>query len=443
MFDAVINHVSAESAWFKAFLAGNPTFSDYFITLPPDTDLSQVVRPRTSPLLSRFETATGERWVWTTFSNDQIDLNYRHPQVLKEIVDILLRYVERGARFLRLDAIAYLWKEVATPCIHLPQTHLVVQFLRAVFKRVAPYVTLITETNVPHDENVSYFGNGSNEAQMVYNFALPPLVLHSFASGSAAALSCWASRLKLPSTAVAFFNFLASHDGIGVTPARGILSEAEIEALVQRTQAHGGLVSYKSNPDGSRSPYELNISYFDAISNPNANEPQQLRVKRFLASQAILLAMLGLPGIYIHSLLGTPNWRAGVRKSGRNRAINRRKFDYPELTGELASPQSLASQVLQGYTRLLRARAASPAFHPYGSQMVLAALETVFALMRISPDCRHTALCLHNVCAEPQQVSLDVADQPQSNWKDLISGRACDPACLTLQGYQVLWLVPQ
>ena len=253
MFDGVINHVSRESEWFQAFVRGEPPFTDYFICADPNADLSQVTRPRTSPLLTPVKTTRGTKHVWTTFSADQIDLNYKNPEVLLKIIELLLFYAEQGAEVIRLDAIAYLWKEPGTTCIHLPQTHRVVKLFRSVFDQVAPGVILITETNVPHADNVSYFGNGTDEAQMVYNFALPPLVLHTFHTGNAQRLTNWAATLTTPSRSTTFFNFIASHDGIGVMPARGLLSESEIHELVRRTLAHGGKVSSKSNPDGSES----------------------------------------------------------------------------------------------------------------------------------------------------------------------------------------------
>ena len=265
MFDGVINHISSQSEWFQAFLKDDPNYADYFIVVEDSPDLSRVVRPRALPLLTSFQTPSGEKRVWTTFSEDQIDLNYQNPEVLLEILDILLMYVERGATFIRLDAIAYLWKEIGTTCIHLPQTHQVIQFLRAALNEVAPYAQLITETNVPHTDNISYFGDDSNEAQMVYNFALPPLILHTFRAGDACALSRWTEELSLPSDHVTFFNFLASHDGIGLNPVRGILSADEIDELVEQTLEHGGLVSYKQNSDGSQSPYEMNINYFSSF----------------------------------------------------------------------------------------------------------------------------------------------------------------------------------
>jgi hypothetical protein len=170
MFDAVINHISAESAWFRAFIEGNRRYQDYFITVEPGIDLSDVVRPRAKPLLTPIQTTEGEKLVWTTFGPDQIDLNYANPDTLLDIIDVLLLYVEKGVEVIRLDAIAYLWKKIGTSCIHLEETHRVVRLFRAVLDAVAPHVILITETNVPHEENVSYFGNGHDEAQMVYQF---------------------------------------------------------------------------------------------------------------------------------------------------------------------------------------------------------------------------------------------------------------------------------
>jgi glucosylglycerate phosphorylase len=397
MFDAVFNHVSAQSEWFQRFLRDDPRYRSWFITVDGAPDLSQVVRPRALPLLTPFKTAAGQKKVWTTFSADQVDLNLHEPEVLLALIDALLFYVARGARFIRLDAIAYLWKEIGTPCIHLPQTHRVIQLWRSLLDEVAPQVMLITETNVPHRDNLSYFGDGTNEAQLVYNFALPPLVLHALSTGSAEALSSWAASLALPSRAVTFFNFLASHDGIGLNPARGILSEAEIGSLVERTQVHGGLVSYKNNPEGSKSPYELNINYFDALSDPVSDEPVGIQIARFLVAHAVMLAMPGVPGIYFHSLFGSRGDQAAAHSSGIPRRINRQKFGRVNLDRELASPSSLRARVLRGLKTLLRQRQTSSAFHPCAGQEVLDLDTRVFALKRTSAGGEHSVLCLHNL----------------------------------------------
>jgi sucrose phosphorylase len=400
MFDAVLNHMSAESEWFQEFLRDDPRRRDWFITVEGDPDLSQVVRPRALPLLTSFPSASGERKVWTTFSADQVDVNVHNPDVLLALLDVLLTYVKRGAKFIRLDAIAYLWKEIGTPCIHLPQTHRIIQLMRSVLDDVAPHVLLITETNVPHRDNVSYFGDGTNEAQLVYNFALPPLVLHAIATGRADALTGWASALRLPSNEVTFFNFLASHDGIGINPVRGILPQADIDALVRRVEAHGGFISYKQNQDGSRSPYEMNINYFDALSDPSAPEPLERQVARFLVAHAIMLAMPGVPGIYFHSLFGSRGDRAGAEASGIPRRINREKLTLAALEGDLADPASLRSRVLAGFGGLLRQRGSRDAFHPGGRVEVVAADPRVFALRRCAPGGGSAVLCLHNVSDE-------------------------------------------
>jgi glucosylglycerate phosphorylase len=407
MFDAVFNHVSAHGKWFQRFLADDPSYRDFFISVAGNPNLSQVVRPRALPLLTEFSTAAGPKQVWTTFSADQVDLNFKNPEVLLAAVEALLFYVARGARFIRLDAIAFLWKEIGTTCLHLPQTHQIIQLLHAVLDETAPHVQLITETNVPHAENLSYFGDGTNEAQLVYNFALPPLVLHSMTTGDARKLAHWAQSLALPSDRATFFNFLASHDGIGLNPVRGILSEVEIEALVGRTLEHGGVISYKEMPDGSRLPYELNINYLDALSNPAKKEISDLVVRKFLTAHAILLCLQGVPGIYFHSMFGSRGDRASAEVSAIPRRINRQKFETSLLEAELNDVRLLRAMVFAGQCELLRIRRQHPAFAPGARQHVLECDSRVFALLRQSQDGTDTVLCLQNVSPESVVVRLE------------------------------------
>ena len=454
MFDAVVNHISRESAWFQGYLSGEHTYARWFIDFEPDAPLDwvpTVVRPRALPLLTPVETVEGKKLVWTTFSEDQIDLNYAQPALLLQVLEVLLYYVEKGAQLIRLDAIAYLWKTIGTPCIHLEETHRVVKLMRCVLDAVAPGVVIITETNVPHEENISYFGDplpgdGTDEAQMVYQFPLAPLIMHSIRTGSARAISEWAAGLETPSASATFFNFTASHDGIGLMPARGLLTEAEIQALVDTALAHGGRVSYKTNKDGSRSVYELNISYFDALSDPAGDEPQATQVQRFALSQAIMLALAGTPGIYVHSLLGSRSWTEGVELTGHNRTINREKLGRDALERELADPGSLRHRVFAAYRRLLRARASDAAFHPYGAQRLLSAGEGIFALLRTAPDGGSQVLCANNMSAREQTLQIlpaEIGAAPDT-WHDLLTGEeiAVDPSGvhLSLPPYAVRWL---
>lgn len=445
MFDLVLNHVSRRSAWFQRYLQGITPERDYFIALPPDTDLTAVVRPRSSPVLTKFPTPRGDRWVWTTFSADQIDLDFANQDVLFEFLDILLFYVANGARVIRLDAIAYLWKQVGTSCINLPETHEVVKLLRDVLSMFCPGLLLLTETNLPHEQNVSYFGAG-DEAQMVYQFSLPPLLLHALHSGSARYLKAWAAGLEPPPKGCTFLNFTASHDGIGVRPLEGIVPDAEVEALVEAVLARGGQVSKRANPDGSESPYELNITYFDALADPDSGD-QDTQIARFLCSQTLMLSLQGIPAVYFHSLVGTHNDLDGVAHTGRARSINRRKWDESDLNAALDHPAGDHSRVFRAYLRLLRLRAAQPAFHPDGPQRILDLEDGLFGLERIAPDGTQRLFCIANLSPEVREVCVrdcgaDVAPGP---WHDLLSdpptALAAD-ATLTLAPYRSVWLTP-
>ncbi len=429
MFDAVINHISAESRWFQGYLQDDPAYDDFFVAVDPAVDLTAVFRPRALPLLTPFQTQSGTRHLWTTFSADQIDLNYANPAVLLAVLETLLFYVAQGASYIRLDAIGFMWKEPGTRCLNLPQTHRLIQLMRAALNEVAPQVALITETNIPHKENIAYFGNGRNEAQMVYNFSLPPLILNAFHTGIASQLSNWATSLELPSDNVTFFNFCASHDGIGLTPARGILSDEAIEAMAERVQALGGFVSYKANGDGSQSAYELNISYLNALAVPDAAESEELVARRFLASQAIMLALRGVPGIYFHSLFGSQNWPEGVQQTGRYRSINRQKLQRDQLEQELKS--GLRQRVFTGYCQLLKLRTAEKAFHPIGDQTILKLHPAIFAILRGHQGTQ--MLCLHNVSDGTVAVKLPFTG------RELLTDTAVSQQ-ITLAPYQIAWI---
>lgn len=436
MFDFVLNHISSKSEWFIRYLAGEKGFEDLAIEVDPSVDLSRVTRPRSLPLLTEYPKKSGESvWVWTTFSADQIDLNFKSIHVLEKMVKVLLHYVENGARIIRMDAIAYLWKEAGTNCVHLKQTHEMVKLFRSILNLLAPDVMNLTETNVPHDENIRYFGNGKDEAQMVYNFTLPPLLFYTFVKENASILSRWAESLKLESPDNTFFNFTASHDGIGVRPLEGILPDREIDDLIEIVKNNGGRISYRQNTDGSESPYELNITYVDAMWR-NSGKTDEYHAKRFLASQAIMLSLPGVPAIYIHSLLGSQNWLAGVKQTGRARTINREKLNIQDVLAALADKKTFRSQIFFPYINLISIRKAQPAFHPNAFFEVLDIHEKVFALKRSVKE--QTLVSITNVSEAPQTITQMGIDIPEM--RDLISGRMICVEKILLAPYQYLWL---
>lgn len=433
MFDFVCNHMSAKSEWFANYLAQKPGFDDFFISVDPETDLSAVTRPRALPLLTPFKLHDGSvRHLWTTFSDDQIDLNFASPQVLIAMVDVLLHYLAEGARYIRLDAVGFMWKIPGTSCIHLEQTHCLIQLFRAITDAVAPGTVIITETNVPHKDNISYFGDGENEAQMVYQFSLPPLVLHAVHRQDVKALCQWAGSLALPSTKTTWFNFLASHDGIGLNPLRGILPESEILSLVEKLQQEGALVNWKNNPDGTRSPYEINVTYLDALSSQDS--PDDERIARFILAHAVLLSFPGVPAVYIQSILGSRNDYEGVERLGYNRAINRKKYTAGQVDLELNNKQSVRHKIYSRLSEFIAIRRGEHAFHPDAQAMFESLDEQILKIVRVADNGeRITALFnfSHNVHTVYEKVLSGV---------ELLSGQAIDGTELTLNPWQVMWI---
>lgn len=437
MFDYVVNHFSSKSQWFDNYLADAKEFDDVAIEVDPATDLSMVTRPRSLPLLSEYKKHDGRGvHLWTTFSADQIDFNFASLNVLAKMIEVLLFYIRQGATILRLDAIAYLWKEIGTTCIHLPQTHAMVKLFRAILDIVAPDVMILTETNVPHAENISYFGNGRDEAQMVYNFTLPPLLFYSFVKEDTTVFSEWAEGLQLVSPENTLFNFTASHDGIGVRPLEGILAPQELDILIEVVKANEGRVSYKRNPDGTESPYEMNISYVDAILADKTSN----RADKFLASQAIQYALPGVPATYIHSLLGSRNWVAGVKQTGRARTINREKLQVEKVLKELNDPESFRAKVFYPYVNLIKVRKKQPAFHPNADFEILKLDPRVFAIRRSSRE--QVVFAITNISS--MEVSLSLAKRNTSGqMTDLFSGETIRPDSFSLNPFQYVWLTPE
>ncbi|MBK1634311.1 sugar phosphorylase [Rhodovulum adriaticum] len=441
MSDLVLNHVSSQSAWFNAYRQGQPPYDRFFFEASPEDDLSPVVRPRTSPLLREVETVNGVRHVWCTFSHDQVDLDFRNPEVLLEFLRIMRLHVDNGIRIVRLDAVAFLWKEAGTPSIHMPQTHAIVQLMRVLCDFAVEPIILLTETNVPNVENLSYFGN-RNEAHAVYNFSLPPLILHALMSGTAQYLHRWQATMPPAQLGCAYLNFTASHDGIGMRPVEGLLPEEEIGQIIGAVRSFGGEVSMRTLNGGGEAPYELNITWFDAMKGTFAGEDAH-QLERFLCSQTIVMALEGIPAFYIHSMLGTPNDHAGVEKTGVKRAINRHRWDYPTLLARLEDPDSTQAQVLRHMRRRIEIRRQQPAFHPNATQFTLHLDHRLFGLWRQSLDRDQSIFALHNVsCEEVFVPPISINLIGGEDWVDLLSGETISPTGpeIPFAPYQCRWI---
>jgi sucrose phosphorylase len=441
MADLVINHCSARSLWFDNFKKNRDPGRNFFFTASPEDDLSAVVRPRTNALLREVETAKGTQHVWCTFSHDQVDLNFKNPQVLKEFVGIIRQYLDHGIRIFRLDAVAFLWKEIGTSCLNLEQTHEVVRLLRSLIEQARPDAIIITETNIPNRQNLAYFGN-ANEAHCIYNFSLPPLLVNTLITGSCDHLKQWMMSMPPARNGTAYFNFIASHDGIGLRPAEGLLNEQEIDSLVSTMQDFGGLISWRTAENGNRKAYEINISLFDALQGTKDGADEN-GLQRFICAHAIMLALEGIPGIYIHSLIGTRNDYQRADNSGHNRAINRHQWDYNALQQELSNESSCHYQVYTRLKSLLNIRCNQSAFHPNATQFTLHLGSQLFGFWRQSMDRTQSIFCVSNISNQVQTLGMsDLNLIDTEDWFDLISGNKYGETSqvIQLKPYQTVWI---
>lgn len=442
MSDLVLNHMSSRSRWFDNFKKRIDPGKDYFAEADPNDDYSAVVRPRNSALLTPIETADGERHVWCTFSADQVDLNFRNPQVILEFVRIIRTYLNHGVAIFRMDAVPFLWKEPGTSCVHLKQTHEIIKLFRTLIEHYFPQVILICECNVPNRENLTYFGN-ANEAHIIYNFSLPPLLLFTLLSGDCRHLKTWMMSMPPAQAGTTYLNFIASHDGIGLRPLDGLLSETERESLVETIKDFGGKITMRRAREGYDKPYELNIALFDALKGSMQHGEDEWGYSRFICAHAIMLALEGIPALYIQSLFGSRNDYRRLEHTGRSRSINRHIWQEVELETLLADRHSTHSQIFNEMRRLLKIRKAQAAFHPNATQFTLHLGEKVFAFWRQSINRSQSIFCLSNVTLEPQTINLsDINLISTDEWRDLISGESYADlgSQLTLSPYQTVWM---
>ncbi|WP_417616013.1 sugar phosphorylase [Parasphingorhabdus sp.] len=441
MADLVINHGSSKSAWFQQFLSDEAPGKDYYYTADPAADLGQVVRPRSHPLLTPFRTASGDRHVWSTFSTDQVDFDFTNPEVLLEFIKIIAAYIDHGVRIFRLDAVAFLWKKIGTPSINLDETHEIIRLLRTLMDHHAETLIIITETNIPNHENLTYFGN-QNEAHVIYNFSLPPLLTHALLTGNALYLKRLTRSNPPALLGCTYLNFTASHDGIGLRPTEGALPQGEVDQMLAAIQGFGGRVSMRRGPGGTEKPYEMNISYFEAMQG-TLDGPDEHQINRFMAAMAIMLALEGIPAIYIHSLLATPNGYEEVNLTGRNRSINRRQLDFDDISAKLADPVTVEAQVFSRLLSLVSIRKKQQAFHPNAVQFTLALPEGLFGVWRQSRERKQSIFAITNVTKEDKMLSLsDINLIAGDNWWDLISGQIIVDieSYFSLSPYQTVWI---
>lgn len=382
MYDCVFNHISQKSETFQKALAGDLKAQEQFHVFSREEyedkdfqeNLKKVVRPRTSPLLSPYQMGEVGKYVWTTFSSDQVDTNLAHPEMLRYILESFFLYIEKGARMLRVDAVPFMWKELGTACSHHPKTHLFVKFLRALLEEINVPVLLITESNVPHEENITYWGNGEDEAHVIYNFSLAPLVLHALEFENAKTLKKWSENVFNIPSGVTYLNFTATHDGIGMRGLEGLVPDEDVEVLCQRALERGGQIGKKTSRDGSIRPYELNITWASMMKSSEISDEDYIR--KVVNSHGIVMFFPGIGAHYVHNFLGTENWQEGFKESNIARRLNRQKMNYPIDDGKIDN------RIREGLVSLTRLKNNDDAFHPKAKFNLIDSHDEVLAFAR-------------------------------------------------------------
>ena len=442
MADLVLNHGARSSALFQQFLNDEEPGNGFFLSVKENFDVSRVVRPRGHPLLQTIATKSGEKYVWCTFSEEQVDYDFTKPAVLEYFLNVILDFIDHGVSVLRLDAVAFLWKRSGTSCLNLSQTHAIIKLIRYICDTYAGDVVIVTETNLPNQENLSYFGNG-NEAHWIYNFPLPPLLLHTLLTGDSNALRCWAMSMPPALLGNSYLNFLASHDGFGLRPTEGLLNDVEREKLCQRLEKNGSLFTWRTMQDGTKNIYEANITLYSALEKTDADPNGHHAMQRFIAAHLIMFSLEGVPAIYINSLLAAENDMDGASSSGINRRINRKKYTKKCIDSLLSSTHSRERILFDTLKTLVQMRAAQAAFHPNATQFTLQLGRDFFGVWRQSQDRGQSIFAITNLTSSPKRLQLaDLNLIEVENWRDLIGGAQLisHRSEMTLDPYQTVWI---
>ncbi|MEO1202112.1 MAG: sucrose phosphorylase, partial [Pseudomonadota bacterium] len=357
MADVIVNHISAASPQFRDYLANGDAsrFANMFLTrdkvFPEGAsaeDLARIYRPRpSSPFVSLTLGDGGERAFWATFTEQQIDLDIRDANAIAYIRGILEKLAANGVTMVRLDAIGYAVKTPGTSCFMTPETYAFVDEVTGYARELG--LEVLAEIHAHYEQQVEV----AKHVDFVYDFALPPLVLHSIFECDATALKAWFEIS--PRNAI---TVLDTHDGIGVMDVgpdrmdpttRGLIAPEHIDSMVEQIHANSGGVSRRaSRADvGNLDLYQVNCTYYDALGGDD---------EAYLLARLIQFFAPGVPQVYYMGLFASHNDEQLLERTSAGRDVNRHFYSHEEIDERLRAP------VVKSLAALIRFRNAHPAF---------------------------------------------------------------------------------
>ncbi len=374
MADVIVNHMSSDSPQFQDYSAKGSAsaYNGLFLTMDSvfpqgatEAELLKVYRPRPGLPFTYATLASGEkRILWTTFTPQQVDIDVAHPQGQAYLTSILQTLARNNVRMVRLDAVGYAIKKAGDSCFMMPETHAFIDQFAAEARALG--IEVLVEIHAYHRKQIAI----AARVDWVYDFALPPLVLHALAFKTAAPLQRWIAIR--PNNAL---TVLDTHDGIGVIDigadandragSPGLVPPAELDRLVEiiheksQGQSRQATGAAASNLD----LYQVNCSFYDALGRDD---------NAYLIARAIQFFLPGVPQVYYVGLLAGRNDMDLLQRSGVGRDINRHRYTPAEIAADLQRP------VVQALLRLIRLRNEHPAFD--GSFSVAEASATVLTL---------------------------------------------------------------
>jgi glycosidase len=484
MIDVVINHASIDNSIVQQALL-KQDYHNYVLTFddqnkPSHDELVKITRARPSPVLTRYalvkdsfdnDKATlvhpeekGQGWVWTTFSRSntpdgnidtrQVDFNFKNSKVFIEFLKIILEYISHGARWIRLDAIGYLWKEIGTNCLHRPQTHVITQLYSEILALLESFsIVLIAEVNEPQEKALQYLGlTEEPESDMIYLFTHFPLAVHAILSGTAKYYMNWLPSL-IPAIGKLFVTVLGTHDGMGQKPIGDWLPSSEKEFLqTTLVNKHGALPNFAHLSGGQKIIYELCSTPWSFINPKNSKHDRKIAIRRYSAVFTLGLMIKGVPSIYINGLLGIPNSEETLDE---NRTVNRQRLNESELLNILRDEANINSQILTELLRITEIRQNEPSFDLAGRFKPVTIHDSIVSIILSSNDQKDNLLAMVNVSNEIVNLKLDLKNlggnkqRPEIHLVDILANEIIretsniSEISVMLEPYQARWIKSQ